>query len=211
MSDPIVLWIPRPPDNANNRGHWRIAHEAMLRLRGELDDRLAVRLLPAPPARPLVSATLESHWYIEGRHRFLDQDNAVRRLKPVIDWLVAMRYLAGDTSAQLQLVPPVQMRQHLPTEAPPLTSVRLTLAQRDRTPTGVYVRLTPRELEIAHLVALGCSARQIGLELRLTQQSIERRIRQIADKIDGDLPPRKRITRWWWQSQQPPTTSEGST
>jgi hypothetical protein len=32
----IVLWIPRPPDNANNRGHWRIAHAAMLRLRGEL-------------------------------------------------------------------------------------------------------------------------------------------------------------------------------
>jgi DNA-binding CsgD family transcriptional regulator len=76
---------------------------------------------------------------------------------------------------------------------------------------ALCVRLTPRELEIAHLVALGYSARQIGQELRLTQQSIERRIRQIADKIDGDLPPRNRITRWWWQSQQPPTISEDPT
>jgi hypothetical protein len=126
-SDPIVLWVPRPPDNANNRGHWRIAHAAMLRLRGELDRRLAAKLLPAPPATPLTPATLESHWYIEGRHRFLDQDNAVRRLKPIIDWLVAMDYLAGDTPAQLQIVPPVQFRQHLPTEAPPLSSVRITI------------------------------------------------------------------------------------
>jgi hypothetical protein len=48
-----------------------------------------------------------------------------------------MDYLAGDTPKQLQLVPPVQMRQHLPNEAPPLTSVRLTLTPQDRDPAGV--------------------------------------------------------------------------
>lgn len=126
----IVLWIPRPPDNANNRGHWRKANTEKIKLLGELETRLAARLIPDPPAAPFAWAQLESHWFLGGRQRFLDQDNAVRRLKPVIDWLVRRRYLAGDTPLQLQLVPPVQLRQHLPNEAPPLSSVRLTLTPR---------------------------------------------------------------------------------
>jgi hypothetical protein len=132
MSDPIVLWIPRPPDNANSRAHYGAALVVKRRYLRELDTRLAAKLLPAPPATPLSNATLQSHWFIEGRHRFLDQDNAIRRLKPVIDWLVAVDYLAGDTPAELQLVPPVQMRQHLPNDAPPLTSVRITLTPNSR-------------------------------------------------------------------------------
>jgi hypothetical protein len=130
VNDPIVLWIPRPPDNANSRAHYGAALVVKRRYLRELDTRLAAKLLPAPPATPVARAQLESHWWTQGRSRHLDPDNATRRLKPVIDWLVSRGYLAGDTQERLAWVQPVQFRQHLPIEAPTLSSVRITITPK---------------------------------------------------------------------------------
>lgn len=124
---PIVLWIPRPPNNANTHAHWSSLVSVKRRFHDELDTRLAAKLLPAPPAEPLAQAFLESHWWTLGRAKFLDPDNAIRRLKPVVDWIVARGYLAGDTPTHVAWVAPVQFRQHIPHDAPTLSSVRLKL------------------------------------------------------------------------------------
>lgn len=123
----LVLWIPRPPDNANNRGHWTVANRVKRRYQAELTQRLGLRLMPGPPATCLSGVVLDSTWWTPFRRRHLDDDNAIRRLKPVIDWLVLARYLAGDAPADLHVARPTQLRATLPPDAPPLTSVRLTL------------------------------------------------------------------------------------
>lgn len=123
----LVLWIPRPPDNANNRGHWSHATKEKRALHRELDTRLQARLIPKPPASPFSSASLTSEWFATGRQQLLDPDNAIRRLKPVIDWLVQEGYLAGDTPKELGLTMPVQRRADPPADAPPLSSVRITI------------------------------------------------------------------------------------
>lgn len=123
----LELWIPRPPDNANNRGHWSHATKEKRALHVELDTRVQARLIPNPPATPFASISLSSEWFTTGRQQTLDPDNAIRRLKPVIDWLVKRGYLAGDTPKEVSLTMPVQRRADPPKDAPPLSSVRLTL------------------------------------------------------------------------------------
>lgn len=124
----MVLWIPRPPDNANARQHWGKAASVKRTYLRELAKRVSARLIPAPPATPIACARITAEWwYAPPTSRRLDEDNAVRRLKPVIDWLVTYGYLAGDTPDHVTSLPPIQTLGPPPREAPPLSSVRLTL------------------------------------------------------------------------------------
>ena len=122
----IELWLPKPPDNANARHHWRKALTLKQAYQAELDGRRALGYhCPPPPAQPIARARLEVRYY-HGTKRLLDVDNAIRRLKPAIDWLVTNGYLAGDDPERLTWTIPEQIVDRAK-EAPPLTTVRVRL------------------------------------------------------------------------------------
>lgn len=124
----LVLWIPRPPDNANARGHWAKADRVRRTYQHELSKRLSARLLPPPPDRPSERVRISAIWYYQPpESRSLDEDNAQRRLKPAIDWLVRYGYLPDDNAAHVTWGPMTQLLDRPPADAPPLASVRLTL------------------------------------------------------------------------------------
>lgn len=127
MSDSLIIWCPRPPDNANAREHWSVALRTKNRYKGELDRRRLIGLIPAPPSEAFARGVLSSTWFVFGRHGRLDPDNATRRMKPLIDWLVTEGYIAGDSAECLSILQPQQVKQRPPLGIPPLASVRLTL------------------------------------------------------------------------------------
>lgn len=124
--DTIVLWLPKPPDNANTTLHHMVAAKRKRAYLRELDTRAQARLgFPAPPATPLRRVTIGVEWHYPNRRHLLDDDNAIRRLKPVADYLVRHGYLAGDTSAHVTWEKPTICIGA--TSRPPLSTVRLTL------------------------------------------------------------------------------------
>lgn len=124
LVQPIVLWIPKPPDNAQRQGHWSTALRAKKRLWRQLDERGRYRLIPPAPDHPLERFEVLVEWHYPNRRHLLDDDNVFRRLKPVMDWLVTNRYLMGDTSGHLTWRKPVTV---IGAETPPMSTVRLTL------------------------------------------------------------------------------------
>lgn len=132
MTEPAatVIWIPRPPDNANSRGRWK-GISAKRRYWAELNKRLAAGLIPKPPATPPGHAWISSVWWYDRSRRLppIDPDNAVRRLKPVIDWLVAQGFLQGDSVHHVSLGGLHFTEGKVPSEAPVLTSVRLSIVE----------------------------------------------------------------------------------
>jgi hypothetical protein len=126
MIDTLELWLPKPPDNANARHHWRKALTLKQHYWRELDARKALGYhFPPAPAHPIPRARLEARYYHSAK-RLLDADNAIRRLKPACDWLVRNGYLAGDDPARLVWTIPEQIVDRSK-EAPPLCTVRLRL------------------------------------------------------------------------------------
>lgn len=122
----LTLWLPKPPDNANARHAWRKATTLKKQYWDELSSRLRIGYhMPKAPARPIPKARLEATYY-HAANRFLDTDNAVRRLKPAIDWLVGNDYLVADDPAHLVWTIPEQIHDK-PRTAPPLCTVRLRL------------------------------------------------------------------------------------
>lgn len=126
----IDLWIPRPPDNANNRAHWGTANREKRRYVEQLDERVAYGLIPAPKEKPIGHARIDVTWFVSGRKRMLDTDNAIRRLKPFVDWLVSRGYIAGDTPLELVWGPVEQVKRMPPEDAPPLSSVLVRLSEQ---------------------------------------------------------------------------------
>lgn len=99
----------------------------------ELDQRAATRFhFPPPPALPLTRAVVTAEYFHPSRRHLLDTDNAIRRLKPAVDWLVRNAYLAGDRAEQLGWTIPTQVvlvpGASTPS-LPDLCSVRLTLTE----------------------------------------------------------------------------------
>jgi hypothetical protein len=126
MAESIVLWFPKPPDNANTKLH----HMQMVRQKNaykrELYVRTVAKLIPPPPAVPFLKSELEIAWHYPNRRHLLDDDNAIRRLKPVIDFLREGGYIAGDTSGHLRILP---VETIIGAETPPCSTVRLTLTK----------------------------------------------------------------------------------
>lgn len=124
MSAPLVLWLPKPPDNANSREHWAVANRKKKAYWDQIRRRVQVQLIPPPPPAPFERAEVRVEWHYPDGRWHLDEDNAVRRLKPAFDWLVSNGYLAGDTPDHLRR-PPIEIRVREP--VPPLSTVRLTI------------------------------------------------------------------------------------
>jgi hypothetical protein len=123
---PLVFWIPRPPDNANARGHSRQANRTKLAYWRELEVRKAARVgFPDQPAQPLARFELHSVWHYKNRRNVLDPDNAIRRLKPVCDFLKREGYIAGDTWEHVRWFNP-EVSVTTP-DGPPMCSVRVIL------------------------------------------------------------------------------------
>lgn len=124
-AQPLTLWLPMPPDNANGRGsHWASRDRGRSHYVRELDHRAAARLIVPPPAAPFARASVWPAVYYPTRRHLIDSDNLVRRLKPAIDWLKTNGYIAGDDPRRLAWEP-VEHRVGEP--HPTLSRVRLTL------------------------------------------------------------------------------------
>lgn len=126
----LKLFIPRPPDIANGRAHWAVVAREKRALWAQLQTRAQTRLgFPEKPPAPIARAEIGVVWhFLLPQHR-PDPDNAIRRLKPVLDWLVLNDWLAGDSPDHVTITPPTFRRGF--EGLPPMCSVELTIA-----PTG---------------------------------------------------------------------------
>lgn len=59
--------------------------------------------------------------------------------------------------------------------------------------------LTPREREVAALVAKGLDRQQIAAELGVSPRTVETHIAHAAMRIGGEAPPRHRLTLWFYE------------
>ncbi len=57
--------------------------------------------------------------------------------------------------------------------------------------------LTPRQLEVAGLVAEGLTNPQIATRLKVSVHNIRVHVKQATSKIEGDLPARQRLAHWY--------------
>ena len=60
------------------------------------------------------------------------------------------------------------------------------------------MNLTPRQAEIAGLVARGMSTKAIASEAGISERTAEVHIQQAAQRIGGDTPPRHRLMLWFF-------------
>ena len=102
----LTFHLPKPPDNANGRKHWAVALKEKKRLWQELDARRYARMFPLPPLVAPEMVELAITWRAPRSQHWPDPDNAIRRMKPVVDWLVSHGYLAGDTAEHVRWVQP---------------------------------------------------------------------------------------------------------
>lgn len=96
---PLTLTVPLPPNLANARMHWRVKLKAkkaywetlsMLANMGKIPAEIVSR-----PPRARIAVTL----YL---HSPMDDDNAMARVKWILDWFVTNGYLAGDSRKHLE-------------------------------------------------------------------------------------------------------------
>ena len=105
MADPLTFVLPLPPNLANARLHWRKKHRERKAYMAQLDALWLARQLPAVPLPTPQSVTLESHLYVWS---FLDDDNALARIKYAADWLVRAGYLVDDKRPHCRFTIPEQ-------------------------------------------------------------------------------------------------------
>lgn len=57
--------------------------------------------------------------------------------------------------------------------------------------------LTPRQKQIAELVAAGLTTKQIARVVRISPRTVEAHVREAAEQIPGDSYPRHKLTLWF--------------
>lgn len=62
------------------------------------------------------------------------------------------------------------------------------------------LRLTPRQQEVAKLVARGRTYSYVGAELGISSRTVEQHVYDIASQIPGSDLPRDKVINWWWSS-----------
>ena len=96
----IRMTLPLPPNVANQRKHWRAKLKQKNSYWNVCSTLRHARKVPKPPdgwphERSRITVTL----YV---HNLMDHDNAMARLKWLLDWLVAWDYLADDNPRALE-------------------------------------------------------------------------------------------------------------
>jgi hypothetical protein len=95
----LVLTLPMPLNLANARLHWRAKDRERDAYFTHCDALQARNAVPAPPAVPLVRATIAAAMVLGGH---MDDDNAMARLKWPVDWLRTRGYIADDRRKNLR-------------------------------------------------------------------------------------------------------------
>jgi len=107
--DILIIRIPTLPPkeyNQNSRCHWRVKAVA-----GRFYKQLVVSELPRSnweDIGPLASARMKVIYHVD-QLRHMDQDNAISRLKPAIDGLVASGLFLDDE--HITIVEPVEFEK----------------------------------------------------------------------------------------------------
>lgn len=99
---PIELTVPMPPHVTNrSRGstHWRRAYSEKRDYWLRLDELMLTHQIAQPPIDPFQQASLRSVMHLGGA---MDDDNALARHKPLLDWLRSRRYIADDRRKNLK-------------------------------------------------------------------------------------------------------------
>lgn len=96
---PVKLVLPLPANVANRRMHWRVKQRKKKAYWNELTNRLYARLIPKPPPEAPPVCRISVKLYVGN---WMDQDNAMARLKWMLDWLAAYDYIADDNPKALK-------------------------------------------------------------------------------------------------------------
>jgi hypothetical protein len=100
MTDPIRLTLPLPPNVANQRVHWRAKLKQKNSYWNVCSTLRHARKVPRPPADwPPLKARIAVRLFVWNT---MDPDNAMARLKWVLDWLQAWDYIADDSPSALE-------------------------------------------------------------------------------------------------------------
>lgn len=101
----MKLVVPMPPNRGNARKHWRVVLKEKKAYLAALDALRLTRAIPRAPKVPPAFVTLKTQMYV---FSIMDHDNAVSRLKHVLDFLVSGGYIADDSPKHLRLEMPEQ-------------------------------------------------------------------------------------------------------
>lgn len=63
-------------------------------------------------------------------------------------------------------------------------------------------RLSPRQVQVAELVARGLDRKEIATALGVTPQTAAEHIKQAAAKLPGDKRPRVKLSLWFFRFEQ---------
>lgn len=92
----LTITVPMPPNLTNRssgKSHWRVIHREKKSYAKRLDELQLVGLIPPPPLAPLQKAMVCSTMHLGNA---MDDDNALARHKPLMDWLKTRGYIADD-------------------------------------------------------------------------------------------------------------------
>lgn len=99
MREPLTLVAPMPPNLGNSRMHWRVRHKAKHDYWDTLDALYLLHKMPWPDAAPPEKARIRVRMHLGAQ---MDHDNAMARLKFLIDWLVMSHYIVDDSPKALE-------------------------------------------------------------------------------------------------------------
>ncbi len=105
---PLIIYIPELPPveySQNWRGYWRRRYEAGKRYKQLVVSEVMFDIMRYRYDIPLKSASIKVIYHVRTRRR-RDQDNAIARLKPCLDGLVAAGLFKDDEG--ISFVRPVE-------------------------------------------------------------------------------------------------------
>lgn len=97
----LRIVFPMPPNvtnRASGQSHWSVQHREKKNYAKRLDELQGAGLIPAPPVRAFARSQISSVMHLGAA---MDDDNALARHKPVIDWLKTRGYIVDDRKTNL--------------------------------------------------------------------------------------------------------------
>lgn len=99
----LVLDVPMPPtltNSAKGRSrHWRVAWLEKTNYWKRLDSMLMAGLIPPPMLQPWSKVRIASVMHLGGA---MDDDNAMARHKPLLDWIKTRGYVTDDRKKNIK-------------------------------------------------------------------------------------------------------------
>jgi DNA-binding NarL/FixJ family response regulator len=61
------------------------------------------------------------------------------------------------------------------------------------------MKLSPRLMQVAELVALGYTNKRIAARLEISERTVEGYVAKLIDRVPGEGSSRYRIVAWWYK------------